>query len=96
MFYDLVSIPYGEIFEEGKKYLLNEKFKCSFYIKKDESFADKICGKIGRNMLAKGLGKLSESFISNKFLYSMTGILTTINPLAVLTSFSISHLLQQH
>lgn len=77
-------------------YLLNEKFKDSFYSRKDESLADKICGKIGRNVVAKGLGKLSESLISSKLIYSMTGILTTVNPLAVITSLSISHIMQQH
>ncbi len=31
MFYDLVAIPYTDVYQENKKYLTNEKFKATIY-----------------------------------------------------------------
>ena len=59
IFYDLVSIPYTDIFKENMKYLTNEKYKATLYSKKNETFLDKACNKIGKNIVSKGFGKLT-------------------------------------
>ena len=70
---------------------MNEKYKTSFYSQKNQTLVDKACEKIGKNIISKGLGKLSETFLSNRFIYSVTGILSTFNPLAFAASMSISY-----
>lgn len=57
---------------------------------------DKACNKIGKNIISKGLGKISETFLSNRFLYGMTGILGSFNPIAFAASFSISYAMESH
>jgi hypothetical protein len=66
------------------------------YSKKNETLVDKACNKIGKNIITKGLGKISETLLSNRVIYGMTGVLGVFNPLASVASMSISYAMESH
>jgi len=48
---------------------------------------------MGKTALSKGLNIFSESIITKSFLYKMTSLVGSFNPLLMIASFSIGSLI---
>jgi hypothetical protein len=48
---------------------------------------------MGKSALTKGLNIFSESIITRSFLYKMTSLIGSFNPLIMITSLSIGSLI---
>ena len=82
------------MFSEHSMFKINDKYQSNFYRSKKIGFVDSAYDKLGKNVISKGLNKLSEIFISKSLLYGLSGTIGSINPLMIIASFAISATLE--